>query len=136
MPDDEHQVLRTLAEYGRLWDDGRADEWAELFTDGARFDVAGRTILGREAIRFYMETVQSGGSGGVHVTSDVVVDLDVDGEGTATAASAYIFVRPTDSNPVIVAAGAYRDELVEDAGRWRFRSRSISILSIRDGSDG
>jgi uncharacterized protein (TIGR02246 family) len=124
-----------LAEYGRCWDDGRVDEWAELFTEGARFDVAGRTILGREAIRFYMESVQADGSQGVHVTSDVVVDLDVDGEGTASAASAYVFVRPTDSSPVIVAAGTYRDELVQDGGRWRFRSRSISILSARSGAD-
>ncbi|MGA2837342.1 MAG: nuclear transport factor 2 family protein [Acidimicrobiales bacterium] len=137
MPDDEHQVLRTLAEYGQCWDDGRLDEWAGLFTEGARLDVAGRTILGREAVRSYMEAVQADGSRGVHVTSSAVVDLDVDDEGTATAASSYLFVRPTDSGPVIVAAGRYRDELVFDTGRWRFRSRSISILSVPpDGADG
>jgi uncharacterized protein (TIGR02246 family) len=136
VPDDEHQVLRTLSEYGQHWDDGHVDEWAELFTEGARLDVAGRTILGREAIRSYMEAVQADGSQGVHVTSSAVVDLDVDDEGTATAASSYVFVRPTDSTPVIVAAGGYRDELVQDGGRWRFRSRSISILSNREAADG
>ncbi|MGD0882148.1 MAG: nuclear transport factor 2 family protein [Acidimicrobiales bacterium] len=137
MPDDEHQILRTLAEYGQWWDDGRVDEWAVLFTEGARLDVAGRTIEGRQAIRSYMETVQADGGQGVHVTSDVVVDLDVDGAGTATAASSYLFVRPTGSGPVVVAAGRYRDEVVHDGGRWRFRSRTISILSApRGGADG
>ena len=63
--------------------------------------------------------------------------VDVDGDGTATAASTYVFVRPTDSGPVVAAAGGYRDELVPDGGRWRFRLRAISILSVRErGADG
>lgn len=135
MVDDEHQILRTLAEYGQCWDGGRLDEWAGLFTPDARLDVAGRTIEGREAIRAYMATVQAGGGPGLHVTSNAVVD--VGGDGAATAASTYVFVRPTDSGPVVAAAGGYRDELVPDGGRWRFRRRAISILSVReDGADG
>ena len=51
MPDDEHQIMRTLAEYGQCWDGGRLDEWAGLFTADACLDVAGRAIEGREAIR-------------------------------------------------------------------------------------
>ena len=135
MPDDEHQIMRTLAEYGQCWDGGRLDEWAGLFTEGACLDVAGRTIDGREAIRSYMATVQANGGPGLHVTSNAVVD--VEGDGTATAASTYVFVRPTDSGPVVAAAGGYRDELVADDGRWRFSRRAISILSVRGGgSDG
>ena len=134
MPDDEHQIMRTLAEYGQCWDAGRLDEWAGLFTEGARLDVAGRAIDGREAIRSYMAAVQANGGPGLHVTSNAVVD--VDGNGTATAASTYLFVRPTDSGPVVAAAGGYRDELVADNGRWRFSRRAISILSVRDGGSG
>lgn len=137
MPDDEHQIMRTLAEYGQCWDAGRLDEWAGLFTEGACLDVAGRAIEGREAIRSYMATVQANGGPGLHVTSNAVIDLDGNGDGAATAASTYVFVRPTDSGPVVAAAGGYRDELVPDAGRWRFSRRTISILSVRDGgSDG
>ena len=135
MPDDEQQILRTLAEYGQCWDGGRLDEWAGLFTEGAELDVAGRAIEGRVAIRSYMATVQANGGPGLHVTSNAVVD--VEGDGTATAASTYVFVRPTESGPVVAAAGGYRDELVADNGRWRFTRRAISILSVRGGgSDG
>ena len=131
MADDEHQILRTLAEYGQWCDDGRFDEWSGLFTDDARLVVAGQTTEGRDAITAYMSTVQADGRRGMHVTSNAVVDLN--GDGTATAASDYLFVRPTDSGPVIVAAGRYRDELVHDGDRWRFRSRTISILSRQGG---
>jgi uncharacterized protein (TIGR02246 family) len=132
--DDEHQILRTLAEYGQWCDDGRFDEWAGLFTEDARLEVAGQSTEGREAIRTYMATVQADGRRGMHITSNAIVD--VSGDGTATAASDYLFVRPGDSGPVIVAAGRYLDELVHDDGRWRFRRRTISILSVRDGGAG
>jgi 3-phenylpropionate/cinnamic acid dioxygenase small subunit len=129
VPDDERQVLRTLAEYGRWCDDGRFDEWAELFTEDARLEVAGSVTEGREAIRSYMAEVQADGRRGMHVTSGAVVDLGADG--TAEAASDYLFVRPSADGPVIAAMGRYRDELVHDAGRWRFRRRTISILAVR-----
>jgi 3-phenylpropionate/cinnamic acid dioxygenase small subunit len=135
VPDDEHQILRTLAEYGQWLDDGRFGQWSELFTEDARLDVAAESTRGREAIRSYMETVQADGRRGMHVNTNAVVDVASDG--TATAASDYLFVRPSDSGPVVVAAGRYRDELVVDGDRWRFRRRTISILSVRSGvADG
>ena len=62
--DDEDQIRRTLAEYSQLCDDGRFDEWGELFTDDARLEVMGQVKTGRSAIVTYMRSVQPAESRG------------------------------------------------------------------------
>jgi uncharacterized protein (TIGR02246 family) len=126
---DEDDVRRTLAEYSHSCDDGRFDDFADLFAEDARLSVLGTTTLGRAAIRAYMASVQKEGSRGLHVTTNTVVDLDGD---AATAATDYLFVRPSPDGFTIVAAGHYRDRLVRHPDRWRFAERAISILGVPD----
>jgi len=125
--DDEDQVRRVLAEYCHRYDSGSVDEWADLFTEDGRFVLMGRATVGRPAIREYMEHAQAGFGRGIHVTSNTVVDLDGD---EARAASNYLYVRPGDDGLVVAAAGIYRDRLVRDGARWRFRERAISMLGV------
>ena len=47
----EEEIRRTIGGYSQRLDDGRFDEWAELFTEDARLVLMGRTTTGREAIR-------------------------------------------------------------------------------------
>ena len=163
MREDEEAIRRTLGEYSQHCDDGRFDEWAELFTADARLVVAGPfrrmpayliDILiriaalfiagfairllgvagGRDAIKEYMMTVQAAGRRGMHVTTNSLVDVDGD---TATTTTDYLFVRPTTDGLAIIAAGRYHDHLVRDEARWRFRERSITMLSAAaGGTDG
>ena len=131
--DDEDQVRRVLATYGDCYDGGRADAWADLFTEDGRFAVAGQVTEGRSAIRAYMERAQAEHGRGIHVTSDPVVDVEGD---EATATSAYVYVRPGDGGPVTAAAGRYRDRLVRVGGRWRIRERAVSLLGVPEpGTD-
>jgi uncharacterized protein (TIGR02246 family) len=123
--EDEDQVRRTLGEYSQRCDDGRFDEWADLFTEDARLVLMGKVTEGRDAIRKYMMTVQPAGSRGKHVTSNSLVD--VDGE-SATATTDYLFVRPGVEGLAIVAAGRYHDRLVRDGATWRFSEREITML--------
>ena len=62
--EDEDQIRRTLAEYCQLLDDGRFDQWADLFTEDARLVLLGQVTTGRDAIRDYMMGVQPDGSRG------------------------------------------------------------------------
>jgi uncharacterized protein (TIGR02246 family) len=132
--EDEEAIRRTLGEYSQHCDDGRFDEWAELFTADARLVVAGSVTQGRDAIKEYMMTVQAAGRRGMHVTTNSLVDIDGD---TATTTTDYLFVRPTTDGLAIIAAGRYHDHLVRDEARWRFRERSITMLSAAGGgTDG
>jgi uncharacterized protein (TIGR02246 family) len=125
MTDDEDRIRRTLAEYSHRVDDGRFDQLEELFTEDARFLVLGSVHQGRAAIRSYLESVQGDGSRGKHVTTNSIVDVDGD---TASVVTDYLLVRPTSSGVGIVAAGRYHDELARQPDRWRFTSRTISML--------
>jgi 3-phenylpropionate/cinnamic acid dioxygenase small subunit len=124
--DDEHLIRRTLAEYSRWCDDGRFDEWADLFTPEARLVIGGEATEGRESIRALMAEVQSEGRRGMHVTTNCLVDVDGD---RASASTDYLFVRPGPEGMAIIAAGRYYDRLVRDADRWRFEERSITLMA-------
>ncbi len=126
MGDDEEQVRRTLAGYSQYLDDGDFDRWIELFTEDARLLFGGQATEGRPSIRKYMEHVQPPEGRGKHITANILVEVEGD---MATARTDYLFVRPTAGEGlVLVATGRYRDELIRDGDRWRFRQREISLL--------
>ncbi len=133
MGEDEDQIRRTLSEYSQRCDDGRFDEWADLFTEDARFILSGQVTEGRDSIRVLMTAMMPAERRGQHVTSNSLVDIDGD---SATATTDYLFVRPTADGPSIVAAGRYHDRLTRDERRWRFRERSITMLGAPDGGSG
>ena len=130
MGEDEDRIRRTLSEYSQRCDDGRFDEWAELFTEDARFVLSGQVTEGRDSIRTLMMAMMPPERRGQHVTSNSLVDIDRD---SATVTTDYLFVRPTADGPAIVAAGRYHDRLVRVGLRWRFRERSITMLGGPEG---
>ena len=136
MGEDEDRIRRTLSEYSQHFDDGHLDAWADLFTEDARFVVSGKVIEGRAAIRGYMASVHAAGGRGMHVTTNSLVDVDRDG-GTAAASTDYLYVRPSGDGVAIIAAGRYHDRLIRDGTAWRFRERTISMLTAAPpASDG
>jgi uncharacterized protein (TIGR02246 family) len=133
MGEDHEQIRRTLGAYGRLCDDGRFDEWAELFTEDARLGFPGQEAEGRDAIKTLMERVQPAEARGKHVTANSLIDVD----GSAAAVTTdYLFVRTTPAGPAIVAVGRYHDRLVRRDGRWLFRERRITLLDAPDPGPG
>jgi len=115
-------IRRTVAQYCQLCDDGRFDEWVDLFTTEARFHVMGRTHVGRDAVRAFIEAGQGPDQRGRHLASDPVIDLASDGR-SARAWTDYVFL---DKQPKVTSVGRYHDELVAGPdGRWRFALREI-----------
>jgi 3-phenylpropionate/cinnamic acid dioxygenase small subunit len=130
--DEEDEIRRTLGRYSLLCDDGRFDQWGELFTEDARLELMGKVTLGRPAIVTYMQSIQPAESRGLHMTSGPLVEVD---GASASATTNYMFVRPTADGMTIVAAGRYYDQLVRDGRRWLFAERRITMLSPPNGSD-
>ncbi len=124
-PTPEEDIRRTIAQYAMLCDDGRFDEWADLFTETATFHVMGRTYMGREAIQAFIEAGQPPERRGRHACLSSIIVTDGFG-GTASVWTDYLFV---DQNSAITSVGRYHD-LLERSGdkRWRFTIREIVFL--------
>lgn len=121
----EEQIRRTLARYCSLCDDGRFEEWSDLFTDDARFHVMGRTSEGRDAIRAFIEKGQTPELRGKHVIALPLIIQDGFG-GTAHAWTDFVFVNQQFE---VSSAGRYHDRLVRGGDdRWRFLLREIVFM--------
>lgn len=123
----EDGVRRTLAEYCQLCDDGRFDEWAELFTADARFAVMGRVHVGRDAVKAFIEAGQPPERRGKHLCANPVIEIDEGGR-RARAVTDYVFIGRVDGAFAITSVGRYHDTLVEEGGRWRFETREIVFM--------
>jgi hypothetical protein len=116
--EDLRQILSLHREYGATLDEKRFDAHMELWTDDAVLNVFGKDRVGRAAIRHFMEN----GYRGKHVTAVPTVEID----GTrASALSDFVFFR--EGNFTLYSTGIYDDELLHQAGRWRFTRRRIEI---------
>lgn len=130
---DEEAIRRTIAQYCHFCDDGRFDEWADLFTTDARFTVMGSTHEGRNAVKAFIEQGQPPERRGKHVCFNSVIDVDAGGS-EARAWTDYVFVSRRGEGGFALAnptsAGRYHDRLVRDQGdgRWRFAERRIVFL--------
>jgi len=127
----DDDVRRTLALYCQFCDEGRFDEWGELFIDDARFTVLGETHVGRDDIKSWISKVQAPEFRGQHCLGQSLIDVDATGD-AASAVTAYTFVNGTpEGGYVITSAGRYHDTFVRsrDDGRWRFATREIRFLS-------
>ena len=112
-------MRRTLVEYCQTLDDGRFDEWTDVFTSDVVFTVMGRRLEGREAVRGFIEPTQQAEARGRHLLSEPLIDLDGD---DARVTTDYAFI--TRDNEVM-SSGRYHDVLRRDDDRWRIARREI-----------
>lgn len=132
----DHDAIRaTLAAYCQALDDGRFDDWVEMFTDDVAFAVMDRLERGPAAVRAFVEPVQQAGSRGRHVLSEPLIAVDGD---AATVTTDFCFLSP---ELTVTAAGRYHDVMAREGDRWLIAAREIVFLGesprgIPDGGDG
>jgi 3-phenylpropionate/cinnamic acid dioxygenase small subunit len=120
-------IRRTLAAYCQLLDDGRFDDWVELFSEDIALTVMGQTAHGRDAVRAFIEPVQGPDVRGRHMMSEPLITVAPSGD-RATVTTDYCFLT---RDMTVMSAGRYHDVLVRDAGegdRWRISRREIVFL--------
>jgi len=122
---DEEGIRRTLALYCQLCDDGRFDEWAQLYTEDAVFRVMGQVHVGPTAIKAFIAEAQPEGRRGKHVAVNPLIEADGD---TARAWTDYIWVGPGEGQFPVTSAGRYHDRLVRRNGAWLFAERQIVFM--------
>ena len=122
---DEEGIRRTLALYCQLCDDGRFDEWAQLYSEDAEFKVMGEVYQGPEAIKGFIAQAQPEGRRGKHVAVNPLIEVDGD---AARAWTDYIWVGPGTGQFPVTNVGRYHDRLVKQDGRWLFVERQIVFM--------
>ena len=117
---DEFDIRRLLAMYCQLLDDGRFDEWIELFTEDIEFVVMGMHKHGHADLRGFIEPSQQADARGKHMISEPWIRLE-----SGTAASATTDFAWVSKQGVVGQAGRYHDRIVKHDDRWRFQRREI-----------
>lgn len=130
------QIRETLEKYAMFLDDGRVEDFLDLFTEDAVFTADEFTYDGREAIR--VELAEKTRSLGKHLPFPAVIELD--SETTAHAWSDFLRVKiAREGDPtswVITSLGRYYDRLIKgEDGAWRFSRRDVYILGMKNQPD-
>jgi uncharacterized protein (TIGR02246 family) len=115
----ENAVRRTLVEYCQTLDDGRFDEWIDLFTTDIVFTVMGQRLEGRGPLREFIEPTQQADARGRHMLSEPLIDIDGD---AARVTTDYAFISRDDR---VTSSGRYHDVLRKEPDRWRIARREI-----------
>lgn len=118
-------IQRLIALYAQLLDEGRLEDWGQLFTEDARFRVYGRTYASRATIVAEIGSmVLPSDHPAKHISLVPVIDFTADRR--ALAWTDFSGVGANDSGEIVVGTiGRYYDVLVRDGERWRFASRTI-----------
>jgi hypothetical protein len=122
---DEVRILRLLAEYCQLVDDGRFDEVVRRFTTDGTL-VAGReTATGRDAVKALLQVTEPPEVRGKHLTTNSVIDVAGD---RARAVSDFAFLVHRGGSLVPLVAGRYRDSFRRVDDVWQFERREADVM--------
>jgi SnoaL-like domain len=129
--EDKDAIRELLAEYCFRLDAGHFAEVAELFTEEGTWETAFGKATSRaeiaELARSLRERAGPARPRAVHLTTNIVIALAGD---RAEVRSNWMVMQNDPAGPKIGSGGAYFDEVVREAGRWRFRYRRIDRFIV------
>ncbi len=140
--EDERAILRTMYEYAHAIDYGLKEQFAELFTEDANYqvlmrgvpvpDLAGvphgtQGINGRDQILQYVRGhTNAPNKWHKHFMVEPVIRFE--GEDAASVQSYFARLDEDEKGAYISAFGRYRDQMVRNTdGRWRFKQRICQV---------
>ena len=120
-------VTRTMLDYCECVDEGRAEDFAQLFAEDGTFAESTRPAVGREQIERRFRRLLSSLSATSHHLSNVRVEPGPDGRSASARAYVYAWHQANDGSQFEIW-GRYVDELrLEADGRWRFTHRQVLV---------
>ena len=135
-PAEIERIRDLLRRYAFFIDDGRGDDFEELFAEDAAFNVLDMRLRGRATIR--KEFIGPSGRLRKHLAFPAVIEIRSPTE--ARAWSDFIMVRlPNPDNAglgEVYQMGRYHDRLIKQAdGRWRFAARNVFLLGMENTAE-
>ncbi|MCH7553277.1 MAG: nuclear transport factor 2 family protein [Chloroflexi bacterium] len=140
---DQVAILDVLHRYIRCVDtNGREDEFVDLFTPDATFEVRGnyphvqRFIRGREGLKEFVLWLRQGKpkeSYDKHVALNPVIDVRGD---EAIVESNWIMMKASSAGMAVTGTGRMRDRFAKHGGRWRIKQRinDVEVLDMAPDS--
>lgn len=142
---DLEELRRVISLYGPLLDDGRFDEWSQLFAEDAEWisipgiygpqgtspktwTVRGRDQIVAQVSSFTEPLRKSGSVRGLHFSGPPVIDVQGN---RANAWWDFIIMHITPSAITPSNTGRYYARFEKQGGRWRFTQR----VSVQHGAD-
>ncbi|HVQ92973.1 MAG TPA: nuclear transport factor 2 family protein [Mycobacteriales bacterium] len=129
------EIRSLLARVAQLADAGTIEEYLELFTEDAGWEMpanpaagapadrrVGRVDIGAGVRARRAAGVQGPGTATRHVVTSIAVDVE-----SAAAVSYWMFFADTSTVPRLVSLGRYDDRLRRVDGRWRLAYRTITV---------
>ena len=128
---DKQAILELIARYSNLASRGVLDDFDELWTDDAVWEVGppvDSRVVGAQAIRDQVIKNTSSGEFLVQMSHDSVVTLQGDGRASETTLI-HAIARLTSGHSV-VNYGVYYSDVVKVDGLWKFaRRRLVPVFS-------
>lgn len=126
---DDAAIRNVVARLAILADGGDLEEYVDLFTDDARWDMPGGELQGRDnLLAGAIERRAAGTVGPGSNTRHVITTQAVAVDGDEAASDAYFqFWVNTATEPSIALFGTYRDRLVRTNNGWKLAHRTISF---------
>lgn len=125
--DDRAAVIDTVNRYATALD---ARDWAlldEVFTPDVVCDLAGRRVVGREALRDVVRRALGGSGPTQHLLANHRVELDGDSARCVCQVRAFHAEAGPPTGATYELLGEYRDRLVRTPVGWRIAGREMAI---------
>jgi len=123
---DYDEITNLIAAYGHIYDDGRLEEWTELFKHGS-YSFFGKEFRGEDLLEWIVPVSIRGAAR--HVNFNIAIQIDGN---RATAKSDFVTCA-RDATGVYKADipeaiwGRYDDVFEKVDGKWRFVSRVDTV---------
>ena len=118
LTEDREAIRDLFARYALYIDSGRAEEFANLFTEDGRFDTKmGDPVVGRDALREFAGSVPAGMMH--HMFTDHVIDIDTD------SAHCEMSSIVTSKGQIMMVAHTH-DDLRRVDGEWKIADRTYT----------
>ena len=127
--EDREQIHQLFIDYASVLDRKDFSAYAALFAENGEFIAGPLQAKGRAAIQALVDGMLGNLLGSAvgqdfHVVVNPRVELDPDDADRARAQVTWLYVvKGEDGAPAVSKLGHYDDELVREAGRWRFLLR-------------
>jgi hypothetical protein len=117
---DELAIRRLLDEYCLRMEINAFEEWLDLFTDDAVYEVHRRVLHGREEISAMLSQAPHG----VHLPGAARIEIDGD---TADVIQSYLFLSNSDDK---WNSGWYQRKVVRTAQGWKFSLTRVKFARV------
>jgi len=122
--EDVTDIQQLYAAYCHLIDEGRSEEFADLFVPEGSIESGGSAVAGTEKLAAFAESVPGATPGIRHVTLNVMVE----GGGDEAEGRAYLFAYTSSKEGTVVrATGVYRDSFRRVDGTWKYVARRFTM---------